>query len=72
MEKTSRSISHLDEHDTNVEALVNRVLARKEDRVFEKQLQMQQTPFQACLQSSGEAMNKRFDDMVSVTIVDYC
>ena len=55
MGKTARAVSHLeDEHDTNVETLVNAVLARKEE-IFEKLLQMQHTTFQACLQSVVEA-----------------
>ena len=67
MGKTTRPVSHVeDDHDTNVETIVNAALAKKEE-VFEKLLQMQQSTFQACLQSFVEATNKRFDDMVRNT-----
>ena len=67
MGKTTRSVSHVeDEHDTNVETIVNAALAKKEE-VFKKLLQIQQSTFQACLQSFVEATNKRFDDMVRNT-----
>ena len=66
MGKTTKPVSHVeDDHDTNVETIVNAALAKKE--VFEKLLQMQQSTFQACLQSFVEATNKRFDDMVRNT-----
>ena len=67
MGKTTRSVSHVeDEHDTNVDTIVNAALAKKEV-LFEKLLQMQQSTFQACLQSFVEATNKRFDNMISNT-----
>ena len=65
MGKNARTVSHVeDDHaaDSNIEAAVNAVLAKKED-VFEKLLQMQESTFQACLQSFVEATNKRFDDL---------
>ena len=66
MGKTVRAVSHVeDDHaaDSNIEAAVNAALAKKED-MFEKLLQMQQSTFQACLQSFVEATNKRFDNLV--------
>ena len=67
MGKPTRSVSHVeDEHDTNVDTIVNAALAKKEV-FFEKLLQMQQSTFQACLQSFVEATNKRFDNMISNT-----
>ena len=70
MGKTTRSVSNAeDDHgaDSNIEAAVNAAvnaaLAQKED-MFEKLLQMQQSTFQACLQSFVEATNKRFDNLV--------
>ena len=65
MGKTVRAVSHVeDDHaaDSNIEAAVNAALAKKED--IEKLLQMQQSTFQACLQSFVEATNKRFDNLV--------
>ena len=62
MGKPTRSVSHVeDEHDTNIDTIVNAALAKKE--VFEKLLQMQQST----VQSFVEATNKRFDDMVRNT-----
>ena len=70
MGKTARAVSHLeDEHDRNIETLVDAALARKEE-VFEKLLQMQQTTFQSYLQSCVEATNKRFDNMVRNTATE--
>ena len=73
MEKTSRSISHIDdEHDPNIEGLVNAALAR---RVFVKQNSTYGTEHLSSMSAiicGGEATNKRFDDMASVKIVDYC
>ena len=70
MGKTTRAVSNVeDDHvaDSNIEAAVNAAvnaaLAQKED-MFEKLLQMQQSTFQACLQSFVEATNKRFDNLV--------
>ena len=66
MGKTVRAVSHVeDDHaaDAKIEAAVNAALAKKED-MFEKLLQMQQSTFQACLQSFVEATNKRFDNFV--------
>ena len=66
MGKTVRAVSHVeDDHaaDSNIEAAVNAALAKKED-MFEKLLQMQQSTFQACLQSFVETTNKRFDNLV--------
>ena len=63
MGKPTRSVSHVeDEHDTNVDTIVNAALAEKEE-VFEKLLQMQQSTFQSFV----EATNTRFDDMVRNT-----
>ena len=70
MGKTTRSVSNADDNhvaDSNIEAAVNAAVnaafAQKED-MFEKLLQMQQSTFQACLQSFVEASNKRFDNLV--------
>ena len=54
-----------DDHaaDSNIEAAVNAALAKKED-MFVQLLQMQQSTFQAGLQSFVEATNKRFDNLV--------
>ena len=65
MGKNARTVSHVeDDHaaDSNIEATVNAVLAKEED-VFEKLLQTQESTFQACLQSFVEATNKRFNDL---------
>ena len=57
MGKTTRSVSHVeDEHDTSIDTIVNVALAKKEE-VFEKLLQVQQSTFQACIQSFVEATN---------------
>ena len=66
MGKTVRAVSHVEtDHaaDSNIEAAVNAALAKKED-MFENLLQMQQSTYQACLQSFVEATNKRFDNLV--------
>ena len=62
MGKTTRS-SSLPDQDPDIDAIVSSALARQEE-VFMKQMAVQQTAFQACLQSFPEATNKRFDDVV--------
>ena len=62
MGNTTRS-SSLPDQDPDIDAIVSSALARQEE-VFMKQMGVQQTAFQACLQSFIEATNKRFDDVV--------
>ena len=62
MGKTTRS-SSLPDQDPDIDAIVSSTLARQEE-VFVKQMAVQQTAFQACLQSFLEATNERFDDVV--------
>ena len=56
-------------YENCVDAIVSSALARQEE-VFTKQMTMQQTAFQACLQSFLEATNKRFDNVVRETAKD--
>ena len=65
MGKTTRS-SSLPDQDPDIDASVSSALARQEE-VFMQQMAVQQTAFQACLQSFLEATNKRFDDVVRET-----
>ncbi|KAI0235823.1 hypothetical protein LSAT2_013630, partial [Lamellibrachia satsuma] len=68
MGKTTRS-SSLPDQDPDIDAIVSSALARQEE-VFMKQMAVQQTAFQACLQSFLEATNKRFLDVVMQTARD--
>ena len=68
MGKTTRS-SSLPDQDPDIDAIVSSALARQEE-VFMKQMAVQQTAFQACLQSFLEAKNKRFLDVVRETARD--
>ena len=62
MGKTTR-LSSLPDQDPDIDAIVSSALARQEE-IFMKQMTVQQTAFQACLQSFLEATNKRFDDVM--------
>ena len=68
MSKTTR-LSSLPDQDPDIDAIVSSALARQEE-VFVKQMAVQQTAFQACLQSFLETTNKRFDDVVRETAKD--
>ena len=65
MGKTTRS-SSLPDQDPD---FVSSALARQEE-VFMKQMAVQQTAFQACLQPFLEATNRRFDNVVRETARD--
>ena len=65
MGKTTRS-SSLPDQDPDFDAIVSSALARQEE-AFMKQMAVQQTAFQACLQLFLEATDKRFDDVVRET-----
>ena len=68
MGKTTRS-SSLPDKDPDIDAIVSSALTRQEE-VFMKQMAVQQTAIQACLQSLLEATDKRFDDVVRETAGD--